>query len=75
MKQHQLQVHLSLWLDWIGQILSFFTFFFLLFQKNGPGAPGGQSWTAEWLKFDNSYFKVRATFPLFFMSDDSYDFA
>jgi L-ascorbate peroxidase len=57
MKQHQLQVHLSLWLDWIGQILSFFTFFFLLFQKNGPGAPGGQSWTAEWLKFDNSYFK------------------
>ena len=27
-------------------------------QKNGPGAPGGQSWTAEWLKFDNSYFKV-----------------
>ena len=29
-----------------------------LVQKNGPGAPGGQSWTAEWLKFDNSYFKV-----------------
>ncbi|BBN20236.1 L-ascorbate peroxidase [Marchantia polymorpha subsp. ruderalis] len=21
------------------------------------GAPGGQSWTAEWLKFDNSYFR------------------
>lgn len=28
-------------------------------QKDGPGAPGGQSWTAQWLKFDNSYFKVR----------------
>nr|CAB3487088.1 unnamed protein product [Digitaria exilis] len=26
------------------------------YTKNGPGAPGGQSWTAEWLKFDNSYF-------------------
>uniref|UniRef100_A0A0E0MKA6 Plant heme peroxidase family profile domain-containing protein n=1 Tax=Oryza punctata TaxID=4537 RepID=A0A0E0MKA6_ORYPU len=25
--------------------------------KNGPGAPEGQSWTSEWLKFDNSYFK------------------
>ena len=23
---------------------------------NGPGKPGGSSWTAEWLKFDNSYF-------------------
>jgi hypothetical protein len=37
-------------------------------QKNGPGAPGGQSWTAEWLKFDNSYFKVwqseRATYTI-----------
>ncbi|KAG8660468.1 probable L-ascorbate peroxidase 6, chloroplastic/mitochondrial isoform X1 [Manihot esculenta] len=27
------------------------------YTKNGPGAPGGQSWTAEWLKFDNSYFR------------------
>ncbi|KAK2659468.1 hypothetical protein Ddye_006001 [Dipteronia dyeriana] len=27
------------------------------YTKNGPGAPGGQSWTAQWLKFDNSYFK------------------
>ncbi|XP_026445666.1 probable L-ascorbate peroxidase 6, chloroplastic/mitochondrial isoform X1 [Papaver somniferum] len=27
------------------------------YTKDGPGAPGGQSWTAEWLKFDNSYFK------------------
>ncbi|KAL5215831.1 hypothetical protein ABZP36_007232 [Zizania latifolia] len=27
------------------------------YTKNGPGAPGGQSWTAAWLKFDNSYFK------------------
>ncbi|GJN02900.1 hypothetical protein PR202_ga20291 [Eleusine coracana subsp. coracana] len=27
------------------------------YTKNGPGAPGGQSWTPEWLKFDNSYFK------------------
>lgn len=26
-------------------------------QKDGPGAPGGQSWTVQWLKFDNSYFK------------------
>ncbi|KAI4366599.1 hypothetical protein MLD38_022460 [Melastoma candidum] len=25
--------------------------------KDGPGAPGGQSWTVQWLKFDNSYFK------------------
>ncbi|KAE8684500.1 hypothetical protein F3Y22_tig00111128pilonHSYRG00045 [Hibiscus syriacus] len=25
--------------------------------KKGPGAPGGQSWTVQWLKFDNSYFK------------------
>lgn len=23
----------------------------------GPGTPGGQSWTPEWLKFDNSYFR------------------
>uniref|UniRef100_A0A0D9XXF8 L-ascorbate peroxidase n=1 Tax=Leersia perrieri TaxID=77586 RepID=A0A0D9XXF8_9ORYZ len=27
------------------------------YTKNGPGTPGGQSWTPEWLKFDNSYFK------------------
>ncbi|KZV16551.1 putative L-ascorbate peroxidase 6, chloroplastic [Dorcoceras hygrometricum] len=27
------------------------------YTKDGPGAPGGQSWTARWLKFDNSYFK------------------
>lgn len=27
------------------------------YTKNGPGAPGGQSWTVEWLKFDNFYFK------------------
>ncbi|KAE8669570.1 hypothetical protein F3Y22_tig00112230pilonHSYRG00022 [Hibiscus syriacus] len=26
-------------------------------EKDGPGAPGGQSWTVQWLKFDNSYFK------------------
>ncbi|KAG2330164.1 hypothetical protein Bca52824_001344 [Brassica carinata] len=26
------------------------------YTKKGPGAPGGQSWTPEWLKFDNSYF-------------------
>ncbi|MFQ6642362.1 hypothetical protein Gotur_018333 [Gossypium turneri] len=25
--------------------------------KDGPGTPGGQSWTVQWLKFDNSYFK------------------
>lgn len=27
------------------------------YTKDGPGTPGGQSWTVEWLKFDNSYFK------------------
>ncbi|KAJ7965541.1 Ascorbate peroxidase [Quillaja saponaria] len=27
------------------------------YTKDGPGAPGGQSWTVKWLKFDNSYFK------------------
>lgn len=27
------------------------------FTKYGPGNPGGQSWTVQWLKFDNSYFK------------------
>ncbi|KAG6475348.1 hypothetical protein ZIOFF_064566 [Zingiber officinale] len=27
------------------------------YTKAGPGAPGGQSWTVLWLKFDNSYFK------------------
>ncbi|KAJ7546892.1 hypothetical protein O6H91_08G059700 [Diphasiastrum complanatum] len=26
------------------------------YTKDGPGAPGGQSWTVQWLKFDNSYF-------------------
>jgi len=26
------------------------------YTANGPGAPGGQSWTVQWLKFDNSYF-------------------
>lgn len=25
--------------------------------QDGPGAPGGSSWTVQWLKFDNSYFK------------------
>ena len=30
----------------------------VIWQKDGPGAPGGQSWTVQWLKFDNSYFKV-----------------
>ena len=23
------------------------------YTKEGPGAPGGSSWTAQWLKFDN----------------------
>eukprot|EP01023_Acetabularia_acetabulum_P063533 TRINITY_DN798_c0_g1_i2.p2 TRINITY_DN798_c0_g1~~TRINITY_DN798_c0_g1_i2.p2 ORF type:complete len:316 (-),score=71.75 TRINITY_DN798_c0_g1_i2:186-1133(-) len=26
------------------------------YTAEGPGTKGGQSWTAEWLKFDNSYF-------------------
>lgn len=28
------------------------------YQENGPGTKGGQSWTIEWLKFDNQYFTV-----------------
>lgn len=28
------------------------------YTENGPGTPGGTSWTIEWLKFDNSYFKA-----------------
>ncbi|CAI5508851.1 unnamed protein product [Closterium sp. Naga37s-1] len=27
------------------------------YTKDGPGRPGGCSWTVQWLKFDNSYFK------------------
>ncbi|XP_076914569.1 putative L-ascorbate peroxidase 6, chloroplastic/mitochondrial isoform X2 [Bidens hawaiensis] len=27
------------------------------YTKDGPGAPGGQSWTVKWLRFDSSYFK------------------
>lgn len=27
------------------------------YTENGPGTKGGQSWTPEWLHFDNSYFK------------------
>lgn len=27
------------------------------YTANGPGTKGGSSWTPEWLKFDNSYFK------------------
>ncbi|GBG84802.1 hypothetical protein CBR_g39178 [Chara braunii] len=27
------------------------------YTESGPGNPGGQSWTPEWLVFDNSYFK------------------
>eukprot|EP01025_Chloroclados_australasicus_P035256 TRINITY_DN3594_c0_g3_i2.p1 TRINITY_DN3594_c0_g3~~TRINITY_DN3594_c0_g3_i2.p1 ORF type:complete len:322 (+),score=50.27 TRINITY_DN3594_c0_g3_i2:109-1074(+) len=27
------------------------------YTKDGPGTKGGQSWTEEWLQFDNSYFK------------------
>ena len=28
------------------------------YTENGPGKPGGSSWTPKWLKFDNSYFTV-----------------
>lgn len=28
-----------------------------VYTKDGPGTPGGSSWTPEWLKFDNSYYK------------------
>ncbi|CAA6663850.1 unnamed protein product [Spirodela intermedia] len=27
------------------------------YTKDGPGAPGGHSWTVQWLQFDNSYFQ------------------
>ena len=33
------------------------------YTQNGPGKPGGSSWTPEWLKFDNSYFTVRFCWP------------
>ncbi len=33
------------------------------YTENGPGTPGGTSWTIEWLKFDNSYFKVMHLTP------------
>lgn len=36
-------------------------------QKDGPGAPGGQSWTVQWLKFDNSYFKVSTILASFYI--------
>ena len=26
------------------------------FTEKGPGTPGGQSWTVDWLRFDNAYF-------------------
>ncbi|KAK9853614.1 hypothetical protein WJX84_003084 [Apatococcus fuscideae] len=29
-----------------------------MYTINGPGNPGGSSWTKDWLKFDNSYFKA-----------------
>jgi hypothetical protein len=33
------------------------------YTEKGPGTPGGSSWTVEWLKFDNSYFKARPSCP------------
>lgn len=30
------------------------------YTKDGPGKPGGQSWTVDWLTFNNTYFKVGA---------------
>lgn len=27
------------------------------YTKDGPGKPGGQSWTVDWLVFNNAYFK------------------
>lgn len=27
------------------------------YTEKGPGTKGGQSWTPEWLKFDNTYYK------------------
>jgi hypothetical protein len=31
------------------------------YTRDGPGKPGGQSWTVDWLKFNNTYFTVRQT--------------
>ena len=33
------------------------------YTENGPGTPGGTSWTIEWLKFDNSYFQATPLAP------------
>lgn len=51
-----------MWINWacLVYLVSSSTMSCYSLQKNGPGAPGGQSWTVEWLRFDNSYFKVRA---------------
>lgn len=53
---------LCMWINWacLVNLVSSSTMSCYSLQKNGPGAPGGQSWTVEWLRFDNSYFKVRA---------------
>ena len=38
------------------------------YTKDGPGTPGGSSWTPEWLKFDNSYFsEVRPSLSPFYL--------
>lgn len=37
---------------------------------NGPGNPGGSSWTKDWLKFDNSYFKVSSNPCILFIRAD-----
>lgn len=39
--------------------------------KPGVGLPGGQSWTANWLTFDNSYFKPAADPELLRLPTDS----
>jgi len=40
--------------------------------KEGIGMPGGKSWTANWLSFDNSYFKRKNdTKDLLWMPSDS----
>ena len=45
------------------------------YTEKGPGKPGGSSWTPEWLKFDNSYFKVRLLVPGMLHGSGAYEAA
>lgn len=39
--------------------------------KPGIGMPGGQSWTKQWLKFDNSYFQPQSDPALLVLQTDA----